>query len=68
MLGVIRLQLDAGELGDAVDQFADFGTGQPLDLLERGRSIFSTVSCKSPVATEAVSSFISVRMPATPRG
>ncbi len=43
MLGVIGLQLDAGELGDAVDELADLRAEQPLDFFERRGGVLDRV-------------------------
>ena len=43
LLGLVRLQLDARQLGDAVDQARDLLAEQLLDLLERGVGILDRV-------------------------
>ncbi len=43
MLGIVGLQFEARELGDAVHQAADLGAEQLLDLLERRLGVFHGV-------------------------
>jgi hypothetical protein len=60
LLGVVRLQLDARELGDAVDQPGDLLAEQLADILKRCAGILDDI-VQQPVTTEAPSGFISVR-------
>ena len=43
LLGLIRLQLDARQLGHAVDEPGDFGAEQPFDVVEGGDRVLDRV-------------------------
>ncbi len=43
LLGLVGLQLEAGQLGDPVDELGDVGTEQALDVLERRHRVLDRV-------------------------
>ena len=67
LLGLIGLQFDARQLGDAVNQPRDAGAELFLDILERGERILDRIM-QQAVAIVVLSIFMSVRMPATSSG
>jgi len=67
LLGLVRLQLEARQLGDP-------STSRPISgpnsrsMSSSVATVSSTVSCNSPVTIDAVSSFIRASSPATSTG
>jgi hypothetical protein len=67
LLRLVRLQFEARQLGDAVDEPRDLGPNS-RSMSSSVATVSSTVSCSSPVTIEAVSSFIRASSPATSTG